>query len=66
MTMCLKVLNMVNFRALIQTLIISYYYWLTPFAKLLDLLAINHSLSERRIIFVPQLLKFMYLSYIDR
>ena len=32
---------------------------LLPFAKLLELLAINHSLSERRTIFVSQLLKFV-------
>ena len=31
---------------------------LLPFTKLLELLAIDHNLSERRIIFVPQLLKF--------
>ena len=28
------------------------------FAKLLELLAINHSSSERRVIFIPWLLKF--------
>ena len=29
-------------------------------AKLLELLAINHSWSERRIIFIPRLLKFFH------
>ena len=32
-----------------------------PFAKLLELLAIDHSLSEKRIIFVPQWLKFSHV-----
>ena len=31
------------------------------FAKVLDLLAINYSSSERGIIFVPQLLKFSHV-----
>ena len=34
---------------------------LLPFAKLLELLAISHSLSERRIIFDPRLLKFSHV-----
>ena len=34
---------------------------LLPLAKLLELLAINHSLSERRFIFVPQLLKLSHM-----
>ena len=34
---------------------------LLPFAKLLELLATDHSLSERRIIFVPWLLKFYHV-----
>ena len=34
---------------------------LLKLAKLLELLAINHSSSERRIIFVLQLLKFSYV-----
>ena len=34
---------------------------LLPFAKLLELLAIDHSSSERRIIFVPRLLKFSHV-----
>ena len=32
-----------------------------PFAKLLELLGIDYSLSERRIIFVPQWLKFSHV-----
>ena len=54
-----KVLNKVNFTALSQAWVISYY-WHTPapFKKLLEFLAINYSLFERRIIFVPWLLKF--------
>ena len=58
----LKVLNKVNFRAFTQTKVISYY-WLIPvlLTKLLQLLAINHSLSERRIIFVTRLSKFFYV-----
>ena len=34
---------------------------LLPFAKLLELVAINHSLSERRISFVPWLLKLSHV-----
>ena len=34
---------------------------LLPFAKLLELLAINHSLMEMRMIFVPRLLKFSHI-----
>ena len=34
---------------------------LLPFSKLLELLAIDHSLSERRIIFSPWLLKFSHV-----
>ena len=34
---------------------------LLPFAKLLELLAIDHSSSEKRIIFVPRLLKFSHV-----
>ena len=34
---------------------------LLSFAKLLELLAINHSMSERRIIFVSWLLKFTHV-----
>ena len=34
---------------------------LLPFAKLLELLAMNHSSSERRISFVPRLLKFSHV-----
>ena len=34
---------------------------LLPFAKLLELLAIDHSSSERRIIFVPRWLKFSHV-----
>ena len=34
---------------------------LLPFAKLLEMLAINHSLSEKRIIFGPWLLKFSHV-----
>ena len=54
LTMFMKVLSKVNFKVLTQTKIISYY-WLLLFAKLLELLAITHSSSERRIIFVLQL-----------
>ena len=36
---------------------------LVPFTKLLDLLAINHSLSERRDSFVPHLLKLSYVLF---
>ena len=60
LTMFLKDLNNVNFRALTQTklfLIID----VRSFAKLLELLAINYSLSERRTIFVPQLLMFSHV-----
>ena len=56
----LKVLNKVKFRALHKPklfLIIK----LLQFAKLLELLASNHSLAERRIIFVPRLLKFSHV-----
>ena len=60
MIMFLKVLNKVNIRALIQTYIVSYYR-LTPICKLLELLAIDHGLSERRIIFAPRLFKFSYV-----
>ena len=53
MTMLLKVLNKVKFRWFIHQpksfLIIN----LLVFAKLLDLLAINHSLTERRIYILP-------------
>ena len=38
-----------------------YIIDLHPFAKPLELLAINHSSSERRIIFVPRLLKFSHV-----
>ena len=34
---------------------------LLPLAKLLELLAINHSSSKMRIIFVPRLLKFSHV-----
>ena len=37
---------------------------LLPFAELLELLAINHSLSERMIIFVPRLLKFSHVPFV--
>ena len=52
MTMFFKVLNKVKL-FLITDLVL--------FAKLLELLAINHGLSERRIIFVPRLLKFSHV-----
>ena len=52
MAMLLKVLYKVNFRKLTQTYGITYIITnLLPFAKPLELIAINHSLSERRIIF---------------
>ena len=58
-----EVLNKVNFRVLTQTLEVISCYRLTPvtFTKLLELLAINHSLSERKIVFVPRLLKFSHV-----
>ena len=59
-TMFLKDLNNVNFRALTQTKLFLIIDVLS-FAKLLELLAINYSLSERRIIFVPQLLMFSHV-----
>ena len=59
MIMFLEVLNKVNIRALIQPKL--FIINLLPFAKLLKLLAIDHSLSERRIIFVPRLLKFSHV-----
>ena len=34
---------------------------LLPFAKLLELLAIDHSSSEKRITFVPRFLKFSHI-----
>ena len=54
--MFLKVLNKVNFKMLAQTKLFLIFD-LLPFIKLWELLAVNHSLSERMIIFVPQLLK---------
>ena len=59
-TLFLKVLNKVNFKVLAQTklfLIIDLF----PCIKLLELLAVNHSSSERSIIFVPRLLKFSHV-----
>ena len=67
MAMLLKVLNKVNIRALIQTYsTISTYtnYFLLDlllFTKLMKLLVINHSLSERWIVFVLRLLKFSHV-----
>ena len=58
--MFFKVLNKVDIRAFIQTLIILTID-LLPFAKVLELVAIDHSSSERRIIFVPQWLKFSHV-----
>ena len=55
MTMFLKVLNEVHFRGTFHLFLIIDFH---PFAKPLELLAINHSSSERRIIFVHQMLKF--------
>ena len=42
---------------------LNYFFFvdLLPFAKLWELLAINHIVSERRIIFVPRLLKFSHV-----
>ena len=34
---------------------------LLPFAKLLELLAIDHSSSDRRAIFIPRWLKFFHV-----
>ena len=56
MIMFLKVLNNINIRVLKPKLFLIIH--LLPFAKLLEVLAIDHSSSERRIIFAPQLLKF--------
>ena len=57
--MFLKILNKVNNRALKQTQIIVYYC--LQFAKLFELLATDHSSSERRIIFDLRLLKFSHV-----
>ena len=60
MTIFLKVVNRVNLEYLLKPklfLIID----LILFAKLMELLAINHCLSERRIIFAPWLLKFSHV-----
>ena len=67
MAMFLKVLNKVQFRATTQTLIVSFIIIdFLLFAKPLELVAINNSSSERRIIFVPRSLKFsmFWLFYI--
>ena len=41
---------------------VKHYYWLTySHSQNLELLAINHSSSERRIIFVPRLLKLSHI-----
>ena len=54
--------NEVNFRALIHKPKLFLIIDLLLFTKLLELLAINHSFSERRIIFVPPLLlKFTHV-----
>ena len=58
--MFLRVLNEVKFERLYKPklfLIID----LLPFAKLFELLAINHSSSERRIIFIPWLMKLSHV-----
>ena len=55
--MFLKVLNKVNSECLHKPKLFFIIDSLL-LAKLLELLAINHSLSGRRIIFVPRLLKF--------
>ena len=58
-----KVLNKVNFRTLTQTFIMSCIIIdFLPFLKPFELLAINHSSSERRITFVPRLLRFPHCS----
>ena len=61
--MFLKVLNKVNFRISesLQKPRLFLIIDLLPFAKLLELLAINHSSSKRRIIFVPRLLEFSHV-----
>ena len=56
MIIFLKVLNKVNIRGLYKPKL--FIIDLLPFAKLLKLLAIDHTSPERRIIFVPWLLKF--------
>ena len=61
MTMFLKVLKKVNFTVHIHKPNLFLIIDLLPLAKLLELLDINHSSSERRIIFVPQLLKFSHV-----
>ena len=50
--MFLKVLNKVNCKMLAQTKLFLIFD-LLPFVKLWELLTVNHSLSERMIIFVP-------------
>ena len=57
MTMSLKVLNKVNLDCLPNPELFHITDFLL-FTRLLELLAINHNLSERRISFVPWLLKF--------
>ena len=59
MIIFLKVLNKANIRALIPKLFLIID--LFPFAKLLELLAIDHNSPEKRIIFTPQLLKFSHI-----
>ena len=49
--MFLKVLNKVDIERLYKPKLFTTD--LLPFAKLLEFLAVDHSLSERRIIFVP-------------
>ena len=58
--MFLKVLNKVYFRVGTQTKLLLIIE-LLPFSKLLQLLAINRSSSERRDIFVSQLLKLCHV-----
>ena len=58
--MFLKVLNKVYFRVGTQTKLLLIIE-LLPFSKLLQLLAINRSSSERRDIFVSQLLELCHV-----
>ena len=60
MTMFLKVLNKLISEGLHKRKLF-LITGLLSFAKLLELLAINHSLSDRKIIFVRRLLKFSHV-----
>ena len=62
MIMFLEVLNKVNIKyQRLYKPILFFIIDLLPFAEFLELLAIDHSLTERRIIFDPCLLKFSHV-----